>query len=70
MNYHGDHAYSCRCGKLAHETRAMAKNRAHVVRGKGHTGAKLRTYQCEYDGWHITSQSAALRTSYRDAGMR
>jgi hypothetical protein len=73
MRYeHRGFSYTCACGKAAHQSRAAAAKAARVVRGKGKCapGTKYHTYQCPYDGWHLTSQSAEVRTAYRDAGMR
>jgi hypothetical protein len=78
MNHHGeprrsfsDFSYWCQCGKYARETRAMAAKQARILQGKGGApGVKLRTYCCEYGGWHLTSQPAAVRAAYKDAGKR
>ena len=55
----------CTCGKRGYHMRADAKAVAKIY----FNGKKQRAYQCEESGlWHLTHQSAAVRTYYKEHG--
>ena len=50
------------CGKVRYYTRHQA--RAEARKARGHTG-RLSAYRCG-DFWHLTSQTAARKTHFRE----
>lgn len=54
----------CACGKVRYTSKAQAKQTARGFRGR--RKGKMRAYQCEGGFWHLTSQSTARTTFFRN----
>ena len=56
---------TCACGKIRYLDKAPAKAAARQIRGRGKGGGRMRAYQCPGGFWHLTSQSTARTTRFR-----
>lgn len=60
---------TCACGKVRYLGKASAKAAARQIRGRG-KGGRMRAYQCGGGFWHLTSQSTARTTRFRERSAR
>lgn len=56
----------CACGKVRYLGKVSAKAAAREMRGRGKGGGRMRAYRCPGGFWHLTSQSTARTTFFRN----